>query len=180
METEKVTTEMSHLVDEQKFVAAAQRDPSDFAPLYDANFHRVYAYLVRRTRDRGSAEDLTQEVFRHALVNIQKFEWRGTPFSAWLIRIASNAFADHWQRTKRESDQAIPDEPSLEETERNAMLFQLVERLPAAQQRVIEARFVEQKSIREIAEELDRSEGAVKQLQLRAIENLRAAMEVAR
>ncbi len=171
---------MSLLVDEQKLVAAAQRDPSSFAPLYDANFHRVYAYLVRRTRDRGLAEDLTQEVFRHALVNIHKFEWRGTPFSAWLIRIASNAFADHWQRTKRESDLPVPDEPSLEETERNAMLFQLVERLPAAQQRVIEARFVEQKSIREIAEELDRSEGAVKQLQLRAIENLRAAMEVAR
>jgi RNA polymerase sigma-70 factor (ECF subfamily) len=60
------------------------------------------------------------------------------------------------------------------------MLFQLVRRLPAIQQRVIEARFVEQKSIREIALELERSEGAVKQLQLRAIENLRAAMETGR
>ena len=61
--------------------------------------------------------------------------------------------------------------------ERSAMLFQLVERLPEAQFRVIQMRFVEQKSIREIAEELGRSEGAVKQLQLRAIENLRAPRE---
>jgi RNA polymerase sigma factor (sigma-70 family) len=68
-------------------------------------------------------------------------------------------------------------EPSQESIERTALLFQLIERLPAAQQRVIEARFVEQRSIKEIAEELDRSEGAVKQLQLRALENLREAME---
>lgn len=57
------------------------------------------------------------------------------------------------------------------------MLFQLVERLPEMQRRVIELRFVEQKSIREIALEVDRSEGAVKQLQLRAIENLRSWLE---
>jgi RNA polymerase sigma-70 factor, ECF subfamily len=63
------------------------------------------------------------------------------------------------------------------EIERSAMLFQLVDRLPEAQFRVIQMRFVEQKSIREIAQELGRSEGAVKQLQLRAIENLRAQME---
>jgi RNA polymerase sigma-70 factor (ECF subfamily) len=179
-DSQKVTGGMSLLANEQEIVAAAQRDSSRFADLYEANFHRVYAYLVRRTGDRGVAEDLTQEVFRDALVNLQKFEWRGTPFSAWLLRIAANAAVDYWQRTRRESGQQIPDEPSIEETERTAMLFQLVERLPAAQQRVIEARFVEQKSIREIAQELDRSEGAVKQLQLRAIENLRAAMEVAR
>jgi RNA polymerase sigma-70 factor (ECF subfamily) len=53
------------------------------------------------------------------------------------------------------------------------MLFQLVDRLPEAQFRVIHMRFVEQKSIREIAQELARSEGAVKQLQFRALENLR-------
>jgi len=72
---------------------------------------------------------------------------------------------------------AGPEPPSTDEIERSAMLFQLVERLPEAQFRVIHMRFVEQKSIREIAAELGRSEGAVKQLQLRAIENLRAQME---
>jgi RNA polymerase sigma-70 factor, ECF subfamily len=171
---------LSLLEKEQQMVEAAQRDPAQFGALYEANFHRVYAYLVRRVGDRAVAEDLTQEVFRDALANIVKFEWLGKPFLAWLLRLASNAAADYWQRTSRERGREIPAEPSLEAVEHAAMLFQLVERLPAAQQRVIEARFVEQKSIREIAAELDRSEGAVKQLQLRAIENLRAAMEVAR
>ena len=70
-----------------------------------------------------------------------------------------------------------PEPSSTDEVERNTMLFQLVERLPEAQLQVIHMRFVEQKSIREIALELGRSEGAVKQLQLRAVENLRAQME---
>jgi len=122
---------------------------------------------------------LYAEVFREALAGIAKFEWRGVPFIAWLLRIASRAIADHWQRSGRESGNPAQDtaRPGPEEIERSAMLFQLVDRLPEAQFRVIHMRFVEQKSIREIATEMNRSEGAVKQLQLRAIENLRAQME---
>jgi len=165
--------------DDRLLVEAAQRDPSRFADLYEQNFYRVYAYVARRVRDRHQAEDVTAEVFREALAGIQKFEWRGVPFIAWLLRIASRAIADHWQRSGRESGNPAQDtaRPGPDEIERSAMLFQLVDRLPETQFRVIHMRFVEQKSIREIAGELGRSEGAVKQLQLRAIENLRAQME---
>jgi RNA polymerase sigma-70 factor (ECF subfamily) len=61
-------------------------------------------------------------------------------------------------------------------TEENLMLFQLVEELPPDQQLVICRRFIEQKSLRDIAQELNRSEGAIKQLQFRALANLRARM----
>jgi RNA polymerase sigma factor (sigma-70 family) len=170
---------MSQDHDDRLLVEAAQRDPARFAGLYEQNFYRVYAYIARRVGERHHAEDLTAEVFREALAGIGKFEWRGVPFVAWLLRIASRAIADHFQRTGRESGNPSPesDRPAPDEIERNAMLFQLVNRLPETQFRVIHMRFVEQKSIREIAQELDRSEGAVKQLQLRAIENLRAQME---
>ena len=170
---------MTHGADEQLKVEAAQRDPARFADLYEENFYRVYAYVARRVRDRHQAEDLTADVFREALAGIGKFEWRGVPFIAWLLRIASRAIADHFERSGRESGNpsAEPDRATLEETERNAMLFQLVDRLPEMQFRVIHMRFVEQKSIREIAQEIGRSEGAVKQLQLRAIESLREQME---
>ena len=168
-------------MEEQLKVEAAQRDPSMFAALYEENFYRVYAYLARRTGDRAQAEDLTSDVFREALANIGKLEWRGVPFASWLLRIAANAVADHWRKSGREqagaAAEAAEDKPSPAEIELHAMLFQLVERLPEMQRRVIELRFVEQKSIREIAAELDRSEGAVKQLQLRALENLRGWME---
>jgi RNA polymerase sigma-70 factor (ECF subfamily) len=170
---------MSDEPDERAQVEAAKRDPSRFAALYEQNFYRVYAYIIRRVGNRHQAEDLTADVFREALAGIGKFEWRGVPFVAWLVGIASRLVADHWKRSgretsnpARESEAAVPTE-----IENSTMLFQLVARLPEAQFRVIHMRFVEQKSIREIAQELGRSEGAVKQLQLRAIESLRALME---
>jgi RNA polymerase sigma-70 factor, ECF subfamily len=170
---------MSEEHDERMQVEAAQRDPSRFADLYQQNFYLVYAYIVRRVGDRHQAEDLTADVFREALAGIGKFEWRGVPFAAWLTGIASRIVSDHWKRSVREAgnpktefEAAVP-----AEIEHSTVLFQLVDRLPEAQFRVIHMRFVEQKSIREIAQELGRSEGAVKQLQLRAIESLRAQME---
>ena len=165
--------------DDRTRIEAAQRDPSRFAELYEENFYRVYAYVARRVGDRHVAEDLTADVFREALAGIGKFEWRGAPFAAWLFGIAARVVADHFHRRGREAGEraAEADPPSENEIERSAMLFQLVDRLPEAQYRVIHMRFVEEKSIREIAEALGRSEGAVKQLQLRAIENLREQME---
>lgn len=166
--------------DERDLVEAAQRDPAQFSALYDSHFFRVYAYIVRRVENRTAAEDLTAQVFHEALANLARFEWRGVPFAAWLFRIAANAVHDHWLRQARESGtpaRGAGDPPAAEDVERHAVVFQLVCRLPDAQRRVIEMRFVEQKSIRDVARELGRSEGAVKQLQLRAIESLRAAWE---
>jgi RNA polymerase sigma-70 factor (ECF subfamily) len=170
---------MTKSTDDRLRIEAAQRDPSRFGDLYEENFYRVYAYVARRVGNRHEAEDLTADVFREALAGIGKFEWRGAPFAAWLLGIASRVIADYFRRSGREAGNlaAKPEQPSTDEVERSAILFQLVERLPEAQFRVIHMRFVEQKSIREIAQELARSEGAVKQLQLRAIENLRAQME---
>ena len=71
----------------------------------------------------------------------------------------------------------IPDTRDLEDIERRVILFQLVDRLPDLQRQVIRMRFVEEKGIREIATTLGRSEGAVKQLQWRALQNLRKRME---
>ncbi len=172
---------MSKEQDDRLLVEAAQRDPARFADLYQQNFYRVYSYVVRRVGDRHQAEDLTADVFREALACIHKFEWRGLPFAAWLMGITARVLADHWRRSGRESgNPSIEPEASVPaEVERTAMLFQLVDRLPEAQFRVIHLRFVEQKSIREIAQELGRTEGSIKQLQLRAIESLRAQMEVA-
>jgi len=170
--------------DERFLIEAAQRDPAGFADLYELNFERVYAYVVKRVRDRAEAEDVTAEVFHQALANLKRFEWRGIPFAAWLFRIAANLMSDRWQRSGREvtddsgaieSAQVSPAE--IEEAERRATLFRLVDGLPAEQRRVVVLRFVEQKSIKEVAKEVRKTEGAVKQLQFRALTSLRARME---
>jgi RNA polymerase sigma-70 factor (ECF subfamily) len=161
---------------EKLLIEAAQRDPRQFAELYEQNFERVYAYIVRRVCDRSEAQDLTSEVFHQALANLRHFEWRGVPFAAWLYRIASNAIVDHAKRLAREqtgSPTDHADETDLEEIEQRAQLFRFVRDLPPDQRRVVEMRFAEQRSIRDIAQELGRSEGAVKQLQFRGLQSLR-------
>jgi RNA polymerase sigma-70 factor (ECF subfamily) len=166
--------------DERLLVEAAQHDPRRFAELYELHFHRVHGYVLRRVERREEAEDVTSEVFHHALAKIKSFEWRGIPFSAWLIRIAANAITDRWKRTSRESDDPVPDDiedSNAEDVEQCAALSQLVQGLPAEQRRVVLLRFVEQKTIKEIAKEIRKSEGAVKQLQFRALTKLRAQME---
>lgn len=169
--------------DERLLIEAAQQDPARFADLYEVNFERVYAYAVRRVRDRAEAEDVTAEVFHQALANLKRFEWRGIPFAAWLFRIAANLISDRWQRSGREItdvetiDAAQVSPAEIEEVERRATLFKLVDTLPAEQKNVVVLRFVEQKSIKEVAREIRKTEGAVKQLQFRALSNLRARME---
>jgi len=165
--------------EERLLIEAAQKDPSRFAELYEQNFHRVYAYVARRVRDRAETQDLTAHVFQQALANLGKFKWRGTPFAAWLYRIAANAIADQARRKGRESNELTPvvatneTEVDLEAVERRARLFRAVDTLPEDQRRVIIMRFADERSVREIAEEIGRSEGAVKQLQFRGLENLR-------
>jgi RNA polymerase sigma-70 factor, ECF subfamily len=163
---------------ERLLIEAAQKDPRRFAELYEANFERVYAFIIRRVPERAEAEDLTSDVFQHALAHLSKFEWRGVPFAVWLYRIAANTIADRWRRLAKQNHQP-PSEDDLDskswpDIERRAALFQLVDSLPEDQRSVIIQRFVEQKSIRDIAQEFGRSEGAIKQLQYRALETLRA------
>ncbi len=168
----------SNEANEQLLIEAAKRDPTRFAGLYEANFERVYAFIASRVRNRAEAEDLTSEVFHKALAHLNGFEWRGAPFAAWLFRIAANVITDQRERAVRERVAAPPDSlespVDFERAEQQAKLFHLVRRLPKDQHRVIVMRFAEEKSIREIAEAIGRTEGAVKQLQFRAIENLRA------
>src|SRR5882672_7921253 len=165
--------------DERLLIEAAQRDRARFAAIYEEYFELVYAYVARRVRDRSTAEDLTSDVFRKALANLPRFKWTGAPFASWLFRIASNLIADWARRAAKSSatsegielipqDSRKDSQSSLEDVERQAQLFRLVDGLPEDQKLVVALRFAEDKSIKQIAEKLGRSEGAVKQLQFRA------------
>jgi RNA polymerase sigma-70 factor (ECF subfamily) len=166
---------------ERRLIEAAQHDPACFAQLYEDNFERVYAFIARRVHDRDQAQDLTADVFHSALKNLSRFEWRAVPFAAWLFRIAANAIADHGKRAAqleafvlRKIDAADPPgDADLAEVEHRARLFKLVQKLPDDQRRVVTMRFAHQKSIAEIAKDIGRSEGAIKQLQFRGLQRLR-------
>lgn len=188
---------------ERRLVEAAQQDRARFADVYERYFELVYAYVARRVRDRAATEDLTSEVFRKALANIDRFKWTGAPFGAWLLRIASNLIADRTKKAARErglspslsegvdpnsltvglpspddANAPQPQQIQLEDAERRAWVIRMVDQLPEDQRRVVRMRFAEEKSISEIAIALGRSEGAVKQLQFRAFQNLRAKLDL--
>jgi len=166
--------------DERLLIEAAQRDRARFAELYERNFARVYAYISLRVSTREEAEDVTSEVFQRALAALDDFAWTGAPFAAWLYRIAANAIRDRWKRSVHSSsalEEDVADERAAADIERRAMLFEVVDSLAEDQRDVIVRRFVEQKSIKDVASEMHRTEGAVKQLQLRALQKLRDKME---
>lgn len=198
---ENIRLESEREAEERRLVEAAQQDRAHFVQVYEEYFALVYAYVAQRTRSRDNAEDMTAEVFRKALENLSRFKWTGAPFGAWLLRIASNLIADRAKRAAREqgtsprvSKGVDPPSPTvglpprsqptakqtqqtdLEEAERSARLFRFVDDLADDQRSVIVMRFADEKSIREIAGELGRTEGAVKQLQFRALQNLRAKL----
>ncbi len=139
------------LGDEERLVAEAQRDPRRFGVLYERSFDVVYAFVARRVPSRVEAEDVTATVFYKALANLAGFQWRGVPFAAWLIRIASNEISD-----LRRSAPSAP--------------------LADVPVEVLSMRFGEDRPIAEVAALMGRSEGAVKQLQFRAIRALRDRM----
>ncbi|HEV2986375.1 MAG TPA: RNA polymerase sigma factor [Vicinamibacterales bacterium] len=168
--------------DERLQVEAAQKDPARFGELYERHFDQVYAFVSRRLRDRTVAEDVTAEVFHKALAALPGFRFVGAPFGSWLFRIAVNALADRSRRVMREVPGADgTPEPRVESdadaSDRRGDLFRFVNELPADQRRVIIERFIEERSIRDIASRLHKTEGAVKQLQFRALHSLRTRME---
>jgi RNA polymerase sigma-70 factor (ECF subfamily) len=176
--------------DERQLIEAAQRNRVHFAAIYERYFELVYAYVARRIRNRNEIEDLVSDVFRKALASLPRFKWTGAPFAAWLLRIASNLLADRAKQAAREGNvvdaeasESLPaklgkegQQLELEECERRARLYELIDELADDQRRVVVMRFAEEKSIKEISDELERSEGAVKQLQFRALQNLRAKL----
>src|SRR5881394_493578 len=161
---------------------AQQGDREALEALYLLHFDRIYSYLHMSVGNRHDAEDLTTQTFLKMLEAIGRFRWRSAPFSAWLFRIAHNLAMDHFRATKRwqpeeevpEPDDALEssaEEAALESIGRKSML-RLIEDLSHEQQQVLTLKFVFNLSNGETATILDKSEGAVKSLQHRALASL--------
>ena len=162
-------------------------DAEAFGMLYDHYSTVVYRFVYYRVGSVGLAEDLTSETFFRALRGISSFRWQGKDFGAWLMTIARNLTADHYKSgrtrlelttedmTPHDSATKSPEEEVLATLSNRALLEALTE-LPAEQQECLVMRFLQGLSIAETAAALERSEGAVKQLQLRAVRNLAKAL----
>lgn len=167
-------------MDEAALIAASRTSPDAFALLYDRTQPAVYRFAYSLAGNHTGAEDLTSECYRRALANLHRYEHRGKPFEAWLFTIVRNLARDRGRRRGREvplldHDEAVeaPVTVELEREERQAVVRTAVRRLPDVQRRVVVLRFGHEWSVRQVADEMGKSEAAVKQLTYRAVNRLR-------
>lgn len=173
--------------DEETLVRQAQQhDQEAFGQLYEANFNKIYRYIVLRIGNETEAEDVTQQVFIKALQSISSFRWKGVPFSAWLFRIAHNQVIDYLRKKGKQATVYLneslsnDDNPQLA-TERKLDIEQLIlatKHLTKAQREVICLRFTSELPTAQVAKVMGKSEGAVKALQHSAIVALRKTLSL--
>ncbi len=171
----------------QLLAAAMEYDDAALGELYDRYEAKIYHYIFHRIGDQPLAEDLTAQVFLKMLEAIRDRKAWHSSFSGWLYRIAHNLVIDHYRRRGRHSSVALEDAPvrlaDLEDpvvtAEFNLEAERLrfaIRRLTDEQAEVVSLRFLEGYSIIEVADMTNRTEGAVKALQYRAVTTLRALL----
>ena len=174
---------------EEILVKRAKEDPVAFGVLYKRYVEKIYRYVYYRVGNRHDAEDLTAKIFYQALTNLDRYENRGLPFSAWLYRIAHNLVAN-WLRDRsrrkvisldelvlaRQHTSIVP-ESQVEANEEQEALLDAIRRLPADRQQLLILKLLEGMSNAEIGQIMGRSVGAIKSLYYRTLVDLREELE---
>ncbi len=172
---------------EQELVSQAQKNPVHFAPLYDHYFPKIYNYVYHKVNNKQLAEDLVSETFYKALANIHRFEWQKRSFACWLYTIARNQVIDNYRKQNPvlfdgNAEELVapleetPEEIILRDVTREELL-ELLRTLSQDQQDVLLLRYQEDLKIKEIAQILNKNEGAVKALMFRGLKKLRHKLE---
>ena len=162
-------------------------DRAALEELYLIHFDRIYSYLHVSVGNRQDAEDLTTQTFLRMLESIGKFRWQSAPFSAWLFRIAHNLSMDHFRSRRRwQPEEEVPEphgseEPSAEIEAMHSIgrqsMLELIDKLSPEQQQVLTLKFVFNFPNADVAKILDKTEGAIKSLQHRALASLQKQVE---
>jgi RNA polymerase sigma-70 factor (ECF subfamily) len=174
--------------EERLLVERAKNDASAFAALYRKHVDRIYSYIYHRVGNRFDAEDLTARTFLKAFANLERYEFSGAPFLAWLYRIAHNLVANwHRDRHRRQvvsldalvmysKDDEEP-EDFTETQEAAQALLAAIRQLPAARQQLLILKFSEGLTNVEIGQIMGRTEGAIKSLYHRTLLALREELQ---
>lgn len=174
---------------ENEVVVAARKNAKVFGQLYDKYFEGIFNFILRRTDDEELTADLTSQVFLKALQNLKKYEYRGLPFSAWLYRIAGNEVNKHYTRGKGRRIYSLEEERFLELLERGneeqsfghdqvQHLIDALNQMPTDVVEVLELRFFEERSFKEISYILGIGESGAKMRLYRAVEKLKKQFNV--
>ncbi len=176
----------TQLEEELRWIESAKTDPQNFKPLYEKYYKSIFSYLFQRMNSKDSAFDLTSQVFLKALTNIEKYEFRGVPFSSWLYRIAHNEMMQTFRKQKEQrvvnadiNDLKFICEESQERffEEYIPALKELIGTLKEKDLQLLEMRYFEKRPFKEIAEILSITEVNAKVKMYRVIEKLKVSIK---
>lgn len=163
-------------------VHAAKADPAKFEVLYSKYYEHILSFVYQRLESKETAYDITQQVFLKAMQNLHKYEYRGLPFSAWLYRIAINELNMMFRKNSREQalnvDIASIDDMMEEMSEGGTeekinMVLQALSKLERDDLQIIEMRFFEKRSFKEIGDILAITENNAKVRTYRILDRLK-------
>lgn len=187
IETSKYHASQAKLANEQLFVDAAKKNPKDFDVLYDQYYEQIFRYVYQRLDNKDHAFDTTQQVFLKALDNLHKYEYRGVPFASWLYRIAYSEVNDLFRKQKYQRTVNIDSlsvftiieeiQESKIDLYHDKIVSIISEQLEEDQLQLIEMRFFEKRSFKEIAEILDITENNAKVKTYRVLEILKKSLK---
>lgn len=179
-------TTADRLTDEEKEILAAQQSADRFQPLYNRYYAQILRFVYQRVTTRDDAYDITQQVFLQALLSIKKYELRGFPFSSWLYRIAINELNKAFRKNEKQRGINV-DEEDLRDIgsemeadnahEREQAVLDALTTLEEEDFQLMEMRFFEKRSFKEIGEILDVAEATAKMRVYRILERLKPLVE---
>jgi RNA polymerase sigma-70 factor, ECF subfamily len=170
---------------EWREIQAAQENPALFRPLYNRYYEPIFRFIYRRTSDEMLSGDLCAQVFLKAMQKIEGYNFQGVPFSAWLYRIASNEIAQYFRNQQKLRTVSIEDSNANEmmdeveidfHAEHREILTEVLNELTERDMELIELRFFEKRSFKEISEILDMTESNAKVKTYRLLHKMKVLM----
>jgi len=172
----------NRLEEELEWISRAKKDPSHFGPVYKEYHEQIFRYIYQRLGDEETAFDITSQVFMKALNSLHKYEYKGVPFSSWLYRIAKSEVYQAFRDKKAERTVNletihlfdIAEEIEEDSNEKNkAAILKCLNSLKEGDVELIEMRFFEKRSYKEMGEILDIKENNAKVKTFRALDKLK-------
>ena len=182
---EKQDTASRILSEEEKQILAAKADRQFFAVLYQNYYEQIMRFVYQRVHTKDEAFDVTQQVFLQAMTALDKYEFRGLPFSSWLYRIALNELNQRFRKNKNQRTVNVDDtslasvlseieENTIEEKE--AQLLHALQTLEEDDMQLLEMRYFEKRAFKEIGEIMNITENNAKVRMYRVLERLKKAI----
>jgi RNA polymerase sigma-70 factor (ECF subfamily) len=173
---------------EQVEIDAAVADMSRFSVLYDRYYIRIFRFVLQRVGDEETSADVTSRVFLNAMVHLGSYKHKGYPFASWLYRIARNEVNQYYRRERTDrqfqtqwndiADVAQEIDKQGEEEHLIKEMMKALKKLKQDDLEIVEMRFFEKRSFREIGDILGMTENNAKVKMFRIIQRLKKIMNV--